>query len=356
LTPFLTNPFVSFPAGCCCCPTGSWVELDRTTLTCAGDLVTVSCLPDKRHYMVLSSVTGDGATVGFTQRVGNGSLDTASNYAERYMTNGATEVNNANQDSIEFGFGGVNALPNFKVDYWSNISGQEKLQYGHVVLGNTGAGAVPSRSETIGKWDNTASPITDITAFNPTCGCWAACSQVVVLGWDECDTHTTACNFWVELADVTLACAGDNLSSGTITAKKYLKMQAYIIPCGTVNALGTYNNDTCMNYAWRFSDNGTADTTGMCSAFGFFVEDSGGTDFTTPAYVSSYIINVCCQQKLSIQECIVVKAAGAGNVPARDEQVGKWSNSVSQITEIEFDNSQAGSFDVGSRIKVWGSD
>ena len=37
-------------------------------------------------------------------------------------------------------------------------------------------------------------------------GSWASSSEMVVLGWDESDTHTT--NFWQELADTTFTSSG----------------------------------------------------------------------------------------------------------------------------------------------------
>ena len=47
--------------------------------------------------------------------------------------------------------------------------------------------------------------------------------------------------------------------------------------------------------------------------------------------------------------------AGAGTVPRRKEVVGKWSNTSNQINIVEYLQSEAGSFDTGSFIKVWGS-
>ena len=47
---------------------------------------------------------------------------------------------------------------------------------------------------------------------------------------------------------------------------------------------------------------------------------------------------------------------GAATVPGRIEEVAKWINTSSQITEIDFDNNNTGNYEVGSILKVWGSD
>ena len=78
----------------------------------------------------------------------------------------------------------------------------------------------------MGKYTGTASAVNRFAYHNWHSGNYGTNSECVVLGWDESDTHTN--NFWEELASVDLGSAGDNLSSGTITAKKYLWVQAYL--------------------------------------------------------------------------------------------------------------------------------
>jgi hypothetical protein len=55
----------------------------------------------------------------------------------------------------------------------------------------------------VGKWANTSNPIDDSLNFKRSIK-WRFCtgSEVVVLGWDPADTHTS--NFWEELASVEL--------------------------------------------------------------------------------------------------------------------------------------------------------
>jgi hypothetical protein len=101
---------------------------------------------------------------------------------------------------------GVNGatVPCFDVSYISNLSTKEKLLINHSV-GETvaGAGTAPNRRESVGKWANTSNAVSAVTSVNNQSGDYASGSEVVVLGWDPADTHTS--NFWEELASVNLS-------------------------------------------------------------------------------------------------------------------------------------------------------
>ena len=60
-------------------------------------------------------------------------------------------------------------------------------------------------------------------------------------------------------------------------------------------------------------------------------------------------------EKLVISHTIESNTAGAGNAPARAENVSKWANTSNQITEIDIQNGESGDFGTNSFIKVWGS-
>ena len=53
---------------------------------------------------------------------------------------------------------------------------------------------------------------------------------------------------------------------------------------------------------------------------------------------------------------MIVAGTGAGTAPDRTEYTAKWANTSSQITSINFANSDPGSFGTKSFIKVWGHD
>ena len=172
----------------------------------------------------------------------------------------------------------------------------------------------------------------------------------VVLGWDPADTHTN--NFWQELASVTASGSSTNLSSGTISAKKYLWIQLYSE--GTSADIDTtFNNDTGTNYARRYSIDGGTDgtTTSESRLSNFHNAGRAGEE----AFSNWFIINNQSNEKLIICHSIQQNTAGAANAPHRLEIVGKWVNTSNQITEIDFD-STSGNFGTNTILKVWGAD
>jgi hypothetical protein len=328
---------------------GGWVELGRTTLGSAGDTITVSSLADKRYLMVLGNTLGTGDNAMYF-RVGNSTIDTGTNYAYRYSNNGATD---ASAGSTTFTHGAVSSTENnaLKVMYIANLSGKEKLFIHHCVdEGTAGAGTAPEREEGVSKWSNTSNPIDIIQGINFNSGSFASGAEVVVLGWDPADTHTT--NFWEELASVELGSAGDTIDSGTITAKKYLWVQCYNKASGNAQANIRFNSDSGGNYARRFSNNGGADGTDIN-------QDRiklGAGSVTVPYLTNFFVVNNSSNEKLVICNTVGQNTAGAGNAPDRAEIAGKWANTSSQITSVQITNDQGGDFDTGSILKVWGSD
>tara|TARA_R110000796_G_scaffold251650_1_gene383574 strand:+ start:29 stop:1102 length:1074 start_codon:yes stop_codon:yes gene_type:complete len=325
---------------------GGWVEVGRFT---AGSTVTsmpVTSIPDKRYYMYLSDYTAsaDKQIIQFNS-------DTGSNYNFRQSTNGGTDGTEINKTQILGGYGG-SGLYEFAVGYFSNLSTKEKLAIIHSnSFGAAGAGTAPNRREIVGKWTNTSNAISSAD-FKPETGNFASGAEVVVLGWDPADTHTS--NFWEELASVELGGTATNLSSGTITAKKYLWIQAYLKPTGgAVTHRLSFNNDGGTNYSDRYSSNGGSDST---NTSGVNWNLSGGiTASSLPSFHNYFVINNSANEKLVTGNNIFQSTAGAGNAPERMEFTGKWANTSSQITEIDFDADGGNSFAATSIIKVYGS-
>lgn len=324
---------------------GGWVELGRTTLGSAGDDITVSSLANKRYYMFLQSHISSGTTASPVRL----NSDTGSNYAARENADGGADTTITSTDRIFTG--SVDSVNGFLMGYVANKSDKEKLLNLHLIRNTaTGAGTAPNRQDTAGKWANTSNAISSITTFNSEAGSYDTNSELVVLGWDPADTHTN--NFWTELSSTTLASANANLSSGTITAKKYLWLQAALIPTAAHDVSMTFNNDTAGNYATRDSRNGASDSLNTS------VSSFNITPATSPSviwFVNAFGINVSSKEKLWIGHIAYAETAGAGNAPRRNEFVGKWINTSSQITEIDL-NSTTSTFASGSTIKVYGSD
>ena len=155
---------------------------------------------------------------------------------------------------------------------------------------------------------------------------------------------------WAKLGSVTLGSAGDNLSSGIITASKFLCVPYYREASGVIGGVAQFNDDTGSNYAVRYSNNGTGD-----SAYG----SQSHIELrykTTNTFGMMYIINDASEEKLVIMHEMYEDGSGAGNDPSRTERVGKWANTSDQITEIDINNDQAGDFDTNSNITVIGTD
>ncbi len=349
------NAFLSFGGVAPIGEVGGWIELGRTTLGATGDTITVSSLANKRYYVVLSdAIQNAAANINTRRRVGNGSLDTGSNYAFRQSLDGTADTTSVNQTSISPSLSGASAAGThiFDVAYWVNLSAKEKLMLDwQSNVQAAGAGTSSRRREIVGKWVNTSSVIDTVGIFNDDGGDYATGSEVVVLGWDPADTHTT--NFWEVLADVDLSTGeSDVIDSGTITAKKYLWVQVYTEGTGgaTRNSI-TFNSDSGSNYSFRASANGGADATTVSQAALFYSSDT-----TEDTFTNAFIINNSANEKLLTSHVVNNTVDGAGNAPLREEFVGKWVNTVSSITSVQMNNTSAGNYGKDSFLKVWGSD
>ena len=341
------RPALGLPSG----SVGGWVEVGRTTLGSSGDTIDVTSLPDKRYYMVLHNSISTGNVTSSVRLNG----DSGNNYAWRYNDNGGSDGTITSNNAMNAGdrnppTGG----DAWAVSYLANKSGKEKLMYSYGLQRNSaGAGSAPTRGETASKWIGT-NAIDQITSVNQESGDWASGSEMVVLGWDPDDTHTT--NFWEELASVELSSAGDNLGSGTFTAKKYLWIQVFLKASGTYNTRFRVNSDSGSNYAVRWNANGGSDNPDPSQSAFYPIVDGATTNITTNSFMNMFIVNNTSNEKLIMWHGSVQNTAGAGNAPARVEGVAKWANTSAQITDIDIDNTSTGGYDTGSIIKVWGAD
>jgi hypothetical protein len=331
---------------------GGWVELGRTTLGSAGDNIDVTGLADKRYLMILNhtiqNVTNPLPAFRFN-------ADTGTNYAWRYSANGGADGTSTSNTGFYFDTLGGAGDSWFQQLYVSNLSGKEKLVLMNACSnrGGTGASNDPERREIVAKWSNTSDPIDEVNIYdaNVSAGNFATGSELVVLGWDPSDSHTN--NFWEELASVELGSPADQISSGTITAKKYLWIQVFgISDGGAIDFSATFNNDTGSNYAVRRSLNGAADGAFTSLTNMSWYGDNGAYN----QFSNIFVINNAANEKLCICHWAGQNTAGATNAPTRSERVTKWANTSNQITEIDIDNTSGGSFGTGSFIKVWGAD
>ena len=348
MAPMIMNPFrFGSEAGI-----GGWVELARTTLGGAETSITVSSLDNKRYYMVLCPITAHVA--GGTDSNWRFNSDSGSNYAYRMSANGS-ESTGTNKDQI-FDNGSGGSRLQYSVSYIANLAGKEKLMMtDNVVNWVSGASGDIFRKNIVGKWDNTSNAINSITNHFLDGG-GIANDELIVLGWDPADEHTT--NFWEELASVDLAGGvSDTLSSGTFAAKKYLWVQCYLKSNSTTPTskirVGNGTVDSGTNYFERYSVDGGADgTVGSIDELDAGVNiDTGESEFH-----NMFIINRSAQDKLMIHHRVGNNlGTGDSNAPSRRENVFKWANTSNQINILQF-KADSGTYTTNSILKVWGSD
>ena len=177
---------------------GGWKELGRTSNSALPD---VTGLADKRYLMFLNFQESNASRPVVSMRV-NG--DTGSNYARRGSANGLTDYTNTSQTSVMVGGqpqGDTTTVPYFTVGYIANLAGKEKLAICNNALSyQLGAGSSEplERRETVFKWSNTSDAVDQLSILTTAGGSFNTNGELVVLGWDESDTHTD--NFWEELA------------------------------------------------------------------------------------------------------------------------------------------------------------
>jgi hypothetical protein len=324
---------------------GGWKEIGRTTLGSAGDAIDVTSLADKRYLMILGSKIPSGNS----DLVYTFNSDSASNYTIRFTDNGGSDGTGTSQGRV-LGDNGGATTPSFQVGYVANKSDQEKMIINQAVGQNTaGAGNVPVRRESIGRWANTSNSISSIQGIQQESGDLASGSEVVVLGWDPADTHTD--NFWEQLASVELSSGNATIDSGTITAKKYLWFQVYCAGSTASNRCHIRMNSLSTGiYADRYSSDGGSDSTDTSSGSAR-ISNNNNTD---PKFVNGFIINTSSNEKLGIAHEVGVNGAtNAGAAPQRTSSAFKIATNT-QATSLQIVNI-SGNWSAGSFLKVWGS-
>ena len=327
---------------------GGWVELGRTTLGSEGDDIDVSSLPDKRYYMILGDIIDGTGDHGSSIVLNN---DTGTVYSSRRSVNGGADSTNTNLSSSGAYITDTRQYHNFNVTYLSNLSSKEKLSMNQNIHQTAaGAGNVPLREEAVVKYANTSNAVNRFAYHNWHSGNYGTGSECVVLGWDSDDTHTT--NFWEELDSTSFSGSASEFTSGTFTAKKYLWVQYYVEGTASLRPFSVrFNGDTAGNYAVRRNAIGASDAT-----FGSItsIDGEGGKNVTND-FVNMFIINNSSNEKLVIAHSNSVVTQGAATAPRRDEIVGKWANTSSQITSITARSADSGNITTGE-MKVWGAD
>ena len=158
-----------------------WTELADASWS-SGSSFDTGTFTAKKYLWVQGWV--DSATTNYYPLidVGNGTLDTGSNYALRRSYDGATDVTSTSRASWEIEMSGT-ASPKYFNLFIINNASNEKLGIMHAIAQLTaGAGTAPSRRETVCKWDNTSNQI-NIIGLKTTTGDFTG-GQIKVWGAD----------------------------------------------------------------------------------------------------------------------------------------------------------------------------
>lgn len=327
---------------------GGWKELGRISGSAVANLDLTS-LANKRYLKLLYSRTALSATTFEELKVNN---DSGTVYASRASENGGADFTRTSQTDQNFiESGGASLLSAFAVYDVANYSTKEKpFQGAYAWQVASGAGTAPSRGQNVWKWVNTTTAINRLT-LTPQSG--TVTGELVVLGWDPLDTHTS--NFWEELASVTLGSTGSQISSGTFTAKKYLWIQIYQKGASNGgNVWLAYNGDTGANYASRNNSAGSGEITLVSRTDGCFIAHLGGSEGAGERFYNMFLVNNSANEKLGVHYGAWTQASGAGTATGRNLGVTKWSNTSNQITSLTV-NSSTNQLATGSILKIWGA-
>ena len=142
-----------------------WQELASDSPTgSAGESMDVS-FTAKKYLWVQWYIDADSPYSLSQMRVGNSTVDSGTNYADRYSLNGAADGTRTSQNKWDLNASTLNAgEQEFGNMFIINNASNEKLMMAWIGGNNTGAGAgnAPHRSAWVGKWTNTSNQIDTI--------------------------------------------------------------------------------------------------------------------------------------------------------------------------------------------------
>lgn len=172
---------------------------------------------------------------------------------------------------------------------------------------------------------------------------------------DAIDWSTAGGIWWEELKRVTLGATASIMTLSSFTPKNHMIMIGRgIASGGVIDSNFTFNNDTGANYAYRHAVNNGANVDSASNvAIG---AESGQTDSGSMTFVIMEIANYSSEEKNFFLRNVSQDATGGANLPTNMYVQGKWANASAQISEIDWTETGAGSFDVGSELILIGHD
>ena len=333
-----------------------WKFLDKTTLGSAGDTISVTGLDNKRYYMFLTDAKAVTDNL-YPELEVNG--DATTNYGYRREINGVTAAAGSYKAMFPTNTPCAVGETYFSVGYIANLANKQKLGISHDVFSEASSSTnAPSRQAHVSKWNNTTDSINRLDMSEDGSGEYASGSELVVLGYDPDDTHTT--NFWEELTTKTSTSEANTLTTDTVTAKKYNWVQVFI-PYSTGSAnnfniqLGNSTIDGNANYCQSYSIDGATEGQQIEQNYIRMAWNiSTGSEWL---FANIFFINNANTEKLIISHSARSSTTGSGEAPHIYETVGKWDNVTNQANILRvLHQTGASNLGTGTIIKWWGAD
>lgn len=159
-----------------------WEELGRTTLSVAGDTISITSIPARKHLKIIfAAVASAGGTLDTSFTFNN---DTSTNYGQKYFANYSTVTDAVNQTGIiiESGATVANGSTYTEVQVYNPTNG-DKVGFGRNTSQSDVAAdtTAPRHLEWSLVWDS-SSQISRIDWTNGGTGDFAIGSEMIVLG------------------------------------------------------------------------------------------------------------------------------------------------------------------------------
>ena len=151
-----------------------WEELASVDLSGGANRYLSSGTFTTKKYLWIQTFLdyGSGSTLYGQLRVGNGSVDTGTNYSHRYSSNGGSDLTNTSIGYLPHAVNTLNSAGEgiFINTFIINNASNEKLMINHITENYiTTAGTAPARREEVAKWVNTSNQI-NIVEYDGTSG------------------------------------------------------------------------------------------------------------------------------------------------------------------------------------------
>ncbi len=210
----------------------AWTRLSHVALSSAGDILDTGTITGCHKLRVVIHTIASGGNIKENIRFNS---DSGNNYNRRRSNDGAADSSDTSQAQLEV-YGDTTEDRYLQLDI-TNKADKWKLIFGEYNINTAGASNAPSRSEWVGKWQNTSAQITQITVTNDGSGSYDTGSYITVFGDAEDGT---------EDEKTTLT----NVEAGT----RYEETDTRKIYRRTAGATVTFSDDFSGTDGWTDSD------------------------------------------------------------------------------------------------------